>query len=437
MSTQTLTSVAMNVVGQYNQAGKQLVRAWRAGTERAVGAVNERFASAVNARTLPFVTDDVKASLIDAQQQVAGIVAYGLGLPATGADLTIDQVARRVHNGIERISDTTARVESAFGTSALDKVGVFAMPVAYVSLELANVVAQGSKRLSERVAGDEVASPPRPGRPRRSAFSARPAADNPARAAGRLEARSAWRPQRSDRAAPRPGRHLPAVLDAAAKGDAMASKSDTTAGKKPKSRPARKAAATEAAPAAPAPAAQVGGAKGLLRAGLKALNDVRDDVITRQSRVFEALLGIDTSQSASGRSARGVEAAQRRRGRCSRHAEVRGSVRPARRPLAGTPGHAVAAGAGRAVPAARGDQRTLEAHRAGPPRARTSPAHQPALSSSDRASWWLRRRRETGSSKPACGCSTSKGWPACRPIASRPSWASAPVTCTTTSAPRS
>lgn len=45
------------------------------------------------------------------------------------------------------------------------------------------------------------------------------------------------------------------------------------------------------------------GAKALLRAGLKALNDVRDDVVTRQSRVFEALLGLDTSKSASDRSA--------------------------------------------------------------------------------------------------------------------------------------
>lgn len=41
----------------------------------------------------------------------------------------------------------------------------------------------------------------------------------------------------------------------------------------------------------------VGGAKGLLRAGLKALGDVRDDVVLRQSRVFEALLGIETSRA--------------------------------------------------------------------------------------------------------------------------------------------
>jgi hypothetical protein len=86
------------------------------------------------------------------------------------------------------------------------------------------------------------------------------------------------------------------------KGIAMASKSEPTAAKKARSRPARKAAAAPAPE--PVAAKPVGGAKRLLHAGLKALNEVRDDVITRQSRVFEALLGIDTSQSTSDRSAR-------------------------------------------------------------------------------------------------------------------------------------
>ena len=72
----------------------------------------------------------------------------------------------------------------------------------------------------------------------------------------------------------------------------MASKSDTPVGKPSKGRSTRKAAQ----PVVPVKEAS-GGAKSLLRAGLKALNDVRDDVITRQSRVFEALLGIDTSHA--------------------------------------------------------------------------------------------------------------------------------------------
>jgi hypothetical protein len=76
------------------------------------------------------------------------------------------------------------------------------------------------------------------------------------------------------------------------------------AAKPPAAKRARKPSA--APPPAPAPLAAPApvGAKGLLRAGLKALNDVRDDVILRQSRVFEALLGLDTSHSAVERSAR-------------------------------------------------------------------------------------------------------------------------------------
>ena len=153
MSTQTLTSVAINVVGQYNQAGKQLVRAYRVGTERAVGAVSERFAAVVNARQLPLVNDNVKASLIVAEQQIAGLVANGLNAGAKGADTTIDQLARGVKGGIERIAATGSKIETVFNVSMLDTVGVLALPVAYVSLEIGNIVAQGTKRLTERVAG--------------------------------------------------------------------------------------------------------------------------------------------------------------------------------------------------------------------------------------------------------------------------------------------
>ena len=161
MSTQTLSAIAIDVVDQYHAAGKHLVHAYRAGTERAVGAVNERFATAVNTRALPLVTAPVKASVIEAQRQVADFVAFGLGLGANGADITIDQVSRRVASGIERVSSATTKVESVIGANAFDKVGVLALPVARVSLEVANAVAAGTKRLSERVAGEpEVVAAP-------------------------------------------------------------------------------------------------------------------------------------------------------------------------------------------------------------------------------------------------------------------------------------
>ncbi|SDC93851.1 hypothetical protein SAMN05444679_106168 [Variovorax sp. CF079] len=62
-----------------------------------------------------------------------------------------------------------------------------------------------------------------------------------------------------------------------------------------KAAPAKKSAPRKAAPAkkttAAAPAKKAG-AQGLLRAGLKALGNVRNDVVKRQTNVIESLLGI-------------------------------------------------------------------------------------------------------------------------------------------------
>lgn len=91
----------------------------------------------------------------------------------------------------------------------------------------------------------------------------------------------------------------------------MATRPDSTNDlKKKRAAPAKKASAAKKAPAAAKKAAaaakkktaavtpkarsteKTGGAEGLLRAGLKALGNVRDDVAKRQANVIEGLLGI-------------------------------------------------------------------------------------------------------------------------------------------------
>ena len=67
----------------------------------------------------------------------------------------------------------------------------------------------------------------------------------------------------------------------------------------------RKRIAAAAAPAAPAaPAAEATSEPGkpnLIRAGLQALDKARQDVAQRQSRVFEAILGLEPAQSLGAR----------------------------------------------------------------------------------------------------------------------------------------
>lgn len=155
MSTQTISSVASNVVGQYSQVGKLIVGAYRDGAQRLVNGANTRYVSFLNSRTLPLVNDAVKASLINAQNQITGAVVGGINSGSDRAVQAIDYVAGGVNGGIQRAATTAGRVEEAFDTQAISTAGTLAMPVAQVSLEIANRAVAGTKRLSARVAGAE------------------------------------------------------------------------------------------------------------------------------------------------------------------------------------------------------------------------------------------------------------------------------------------
>jgi len=155
MSTQSFSSVAHHVVGQYGEIGKILVGTYRTGVTRLVNGANTRYVSFLKSRKLPLVTDSVKASLIDAQTKFASMVEGGI-VDGTGrAEQAIDLVAGGVNGGIKRAVATVERVESALNTTAITTVGRLTLPVAQVSLEIANRAVEGTKRLSARVIGAE------------------------------------------------------------------------------------------------------------------------------------------------------------------------------------------------------------------------------------------------------------------------------------------
>ena len=155
MSTQSFSSVAHHVVGQYGEIGKILVGTYRTGATRLVNGANKRYVSFLQSRKLPLVTDSVKASLIDAQTKFANMIEGGI-VDGTGrAEQAIDLVAGGFNGGIKRAVATVERVESALNTTAITTVGQLTLPVAQVSLEIANRAVEGTKRLSARVIGAE------------------------------------------------------------------------------------------------------------------------------------------------------------------------------------------------------------------------------------------------------------------------------------------
>lgn len=153
MSTQSFSSVAHHVVGQYGEIGMILVGTYRTGATRLVNGANTRYVSFLKDRKLPLVTDSVKASLIDAQTKFANMIEGGIVDGTARVEQAIEFVAGGVNGGIKRAVATVERVESALNTTAISAVGQMTLPVAQVSLEIANRAVEGTKRLSARVIG--------------------------------------------------------------------------------------------------------------------------------------------------------------------------------------------------------------------------------------------------------------------------------------------
>jgi hypothetical protein len=161
MTTQSLSSVASDIVGQYSQASKHLVDAYRSGANRLVIGANTRYVTFLKSGALPLVTEDVQARLFAVQTKITGLVEEGINSGSDRSEQAIDFVAGAVNGGIDRVAAAAGRVEEALNTNAITKVGEVAiLPVAQVSLTLVTRAAEGTKRLSARVAGTEAKAAP-------------------------------------------------------------------------------------------------------------------------------------------------------------------------------------------------------------------------------------------------------------------------------------
>jgi hypothetical protein len=155
MSTQpTLNATVIDVLGQYNQAAKSLVATYRDGTQRVVGGIDQRCSKLVADNKLPLVPARVTERLVDAEQRLAAFVVKGVDRAADRADATIDKLSQGAIGGVNRFAEETAWAKDLFVVNALRSLN---MPAAKLSLQIAEQVAHGARRVSERVAGTSQA----------------------------------------------------------------------------------------------------------------------------------------------------------------------------------------------------------------------------------------------------------------------------------------
>ncbi|MDM0106716.1 hypothetical protein QTH97_17350 [Variovorax sp. J22R24] len=153
MSTQTISTAAIHVVGQYNDAGKTLVSAYRAGAHRLLGGAASRYSNFLGKRELPLLNEDIKARLLGAQEKVTGFLANRLDIDTSRVVNLMDRVATGATSGIESVANVVSRVEAPMGTSVINALSRVNQPIANVSVKIADKIAEGAKQIESRVAG--------------------------------------------------------------------------------------------------------------------------------------------------------------------------------------------------------------------------------------------------------------------------------------------
>jgi len=150
----SLTAIAIDVVGHYGRTAKNIVATYRAGTERAVSALSGRYQRLFKGQSLPWIGGDAKASLVGSQQRLSHLVVDSVERLAERATNAVDRVSGRTVQGLEAFGKQTAWADEMMVVGVMRKVN---LPVARLSLQIADRIDDASRRLSQRVSGKPVA----------------------------------------------------------------------------------------------------------------------------------------------------------------------------------------------------------------------------------------------------------------------------------------
>jgi hypothetical protein len=153
MSSKNLSNVATAVIESYGNTAVNMIHAYRAGGERLIGFVDQRFEAAVNAGAARF-GDNLRGNLIGTEKRISGYYAKGLQFGTDRAESAVGSVVDLASKGVERMAANAERFDQVTKIGALDKFSRAALPAASAMSEVVERIEQGSSQLLERVAGE-------------------------------------------------------------------------------------------------------------------------------------------------------------------------------------------------------------------------------------------------------------------------------------------
>ncbi|MFC5519499.1 hypothetical protein [Polaromonas jejuensis] len=155
MSAKNLSTVAVDLIESYGNTAKNMIDAYRAGGERVVGLLEQRWNRALKESRTQLTAETVKNA---SAAQLAFSVYYtkGLTLAANGAQQAVNQLVKVAEAGVERVAANANAFEEKTGVSTLSTLAQATAPGAEMLSKLAAQIEQKTAELASKIAGDDV-----------------------------------------------------------------------------------------------------------------------------------------------------------------------------------------------------------------------------------------------------------------------------------------
>ena len=149
----TLNAIAIDVLGQYAEATKNLVSAYGTASQRTIDAASHGFERLLRGRALP-LSGEVKVGIIDREERLARFLTKVITQTTKRVNGGLDQISDRVVGGMQEYGRQTAWAKDLMVVEAFRGLN---LPSARASQQIAGRVADASRLLCERVGGNATA----------------------------------------------------------------------------------------------------------------------------------------------------------------------------------------------------------------------------------------------------------------------------------------
>lgn len=155
MTAKNLSTVASDLIASYGNTAKNVIDAYRAGGERAVSLLEQRWTHALE-QSRSELTLETARNASAAQLAFSVYYSKGLHLTSKGAAKVVDQLVKVMDSGVERAAANASAFEEKTGVSTLNKLAQATAPGALALSKLAAQIEQKTAALASRIAGDEA-----------------------------------------------------------------------------------------------------------------------------------------------------------------------------------------------------------------------------------------------------------------------------------------